>query len=84
MGKPMTHRELREYAAGHGGLNSVRVITAFARQQGTREDGTAIWRRIDNAKSGGQNGARAAWETSCACSRKAKNAIASNPAPPRK
>ena len=63
MSKPMTHRELREYAASHGGLNSVRVITAFARQQGTREDGTAIWRRIDNAKSGGQNGAATHCET---------------------
>jgi len=63
MGKPMTQKELRTWAAKHGGLKCIRVITAFARNQGEKADGSIAWRRIDNAKTGGQNGAVSHCET---------------------
>ena len=69
MSKPMTAKELRAWAsAAHDGLRGIRVITAFARAQGERADGSIAWRRIDNAKTGGQNGAVTHCETTfCPC-----------------
>ena len=63
MGKPMTHKELRIWAAKHNGLSGIRVISCFARNQGEKSDGSIAWRRIDNAKAGGQNGAVSHCET---------------------
>ena len=59
----MQPQEMRAYVRDNGGHSMVRPIRSFIRQQGVRADGTPKFRRIEDCKEGGQNGAASTCET---------------------
>ena len=62
---PLTLSELTRWAADSvaGGLGAVRVMISFVVRQGLRPDGTPKYRRIDDGKQAGLNGATRTMES---------------------
>ena len=62
---PLTVGELTSWAARSfvGGLRAVRVMVSFVLKQGLRADGSPKYRRIDDGKQAGLNGATRTVET---------------------